>query len=914
MPPKAKKSSTTSVKIIENNYLPSPVSLSLILKGDGLGPGDWIFLTVFNGNVIFETKWNKNLNLQCDSLPVDLKQPHYQSLIADKPLVFIIRSVGGKGTKDADPLLNADNCAGATFDLFPLVLGEREIYLEVHLINIVTGMPTGCAVEVSAKTDENIQNDKIPLIITMISGHCFPITRGGTAYISAIGLNDIHDPQAAKFGMSLSTSNAAKIVWASACNGGLAANTAFDVPCEDKFLADDLELMVTDTCTSVYWNSMTRVLVDSTSLRERLPLPFLVEIAGVPKVGKIDVRGRYMALVDAGVLLEPGQFGVTTCARLLFYNESNLPEGTGALLELPPASAKTVSARDATFVTDESGHAAYIVMRFDLFDPLNVKLKISSLFEVLGFPTPEGFVAPINELYVDTAPDDTPIDIRRIRKEGGAVAVHKELSTLSCRGKVQMNQSTKRTAANRLLTRMRHLVRQFPPGECSNIEWQDTVTAQHAASRRAVTASFAPQPPPLRTSSRIAAVRSRMAGDSRIADEHLKNNLIAAANHPRVLFSKALRYLEVKNNSEARSYLLQALSAQTRNRYLLWAFGGSEFDKEESYEIAVAAFRIAVKGDTSDGTTGAVGWAALHALHHYNQNIYAAFVTARKMRKAYELPREWVKFLQRWVEISGEEEIFWLPATINFKYPLLVAAAFFLCLRCYKCSERLLQCVEEGCATRGARYCSKNEVTVDIFYIRASSLVLQGELDKALQLTEQGIRQYGPCAMMSQLRAVCLTYLRDWDSVCDSAFLVTERAGAENCPWLLLRAALGVMKSDLDAAMQRAARAHKVAPSPYSALLISRIYARKGEQKLAERWAAAAVKTESLLADGWAFLAILAMMDRNVDRARAMLRTAKQAGPLSADIEEELRKMMKIVPIETLPGALVKDLCLCDYY
>ncbi|XP_034840199.1 uncharacterized protein [Maniola hyperantus] len=918
MPPKTpkpilvtEKSSAASEKELS---VPCSLTLSFVLKGDGFGPGDWNLLVLFNGQIILETKWHKNHTLHYDSLPVDLKQSYYQSLLAEQPLIFLVRIVGGKGAKDADPLLNPDNHAGATVDLFPLVLGEKEIFLKVRIINTITGLTTGCAVELSAQIEGEIEHDKIPLMLTMISGHCFPVAREGTVYLSAIGLNGICSSQASSFGMSLSSSNATKVVWASACNAGLVGNSTFNVPREDKFVPDDLELMVTDTCNSVYWNSMTRVLVDSGDLRERLTSQFLIEIAGVPKTGKIDVRSRYMAFVDAGVLLEPGQFGVTVCTRLLFYNESYLPEGTGALLELPVTSAKLVSARDTDYVTDDSGHAAYIVMRFDLFDPLTAKAKMATLFEVLGFPSPEGNAAPTNELYVDTVSAETPLDVRRIRKEGGALAVHKELIGLSCRGKVQINQNLKRTAASRLLSRMRSLVKQFPPGECSFLQWQDTVIAQHAASRRALTSSFAPQPPPPHTSSRVAAVRSRLAGDMRIAEHHIEKNFVAAPKHPRVLLAKVLRCLEENSDSEARDYLLQALTAQTRNRYLLWTFGGIHYDKEGSYEIAAAAFRIAVMGDTSDGTMGAVGWAALHALHHYNLNASAAFVAARRMRKAYELPREWKKFLQRWVETSGEEETFWLPATLNIENPMLLASAFFLCLRCYKFSERLLQCVEEGCVTRGSRYGFENKLTVDNYYIRAASLILQRELEKALELTEQGINLYGPSAIMSQMRAVCLTCLRGWDSKCNSALLEADRAGAETCPLLLYRGALGVLKSDPSEALQRAARAHKVAPSPHTALIISRVYAKIGEEKLAERWAAAAVNTEPLLADGWAFLAILAMSDRNIDKARMMLRTAKQAGPISSDLEEELTKIMKIVPIETLPSALVKDLCLCEYY
>lgn len=893
---------------------PRSVSLSLELIGEGLGPGDWLFLTIFNGQVILETKWYDKHKLYSEALPLDLKESYYQSLIADQPLIFLIRLAGGKGTKDPDPLLNVDNRAGATVDLFPLILGEEHIFIEVPIIYINTGLKTDCAVKVSAKSIGESDRTRIPLMLTMISAHCFPSVREGTVFISAVGLNDILDPLAVNFGMSLSSNSAKKILWASASNGGYAANTSFNIPSEDKFIAPDLQLNKSDACNSFYWNAMKRVLVDSTKLRDRLRSPFLIDIAGVPRVGKIDVRGRYMAFVDAGVLLEPGQFGVTTCAKLLYYNEAILPDGISGLLELPPTSAK-ITARETDLVTDEYGHTAYVIIRFDLFYPLTAKAKISSLFEVIGFPPPQGSAIPVDELSIDISSDDINIDVNHIKKECGALFVHKELSGLACKGSAQVTQGIKRTAANRLLLRIRSMLKLFPPASnCSSTEWQDIVTAQHAACRRAVTSSFAPQPPQPCLSAPVASARCRIAGDKRIAEHHIEKNLEASPEQPRPLLAKVLRLLEERNDDLARNFLLEALSAQTRNRYLLWIFGGTEYGNENSGEIAAAAFRIAVKGDTSDGTTGTIGWAALHALYHNRGNIYAAFVAARKMRKSFELPREWKIFYHRWVEMSGEEERFWMPDIVDSSNPILIAAAFFLCLRCYKFSERLLKCFEEGCLTRGSRFDLKINSTVDIYYLRAASLILRRQLDAALEMTEKGIKKFGPSAMMSQMHAVCLTCIRGWDGECERALDEADRAGADICPALLLQAALGGLKSNPSVSLQRAARAHKIAPSAHSALTIGRVYAKLREEKLAERWAAAAVNLEPLLSDGWAFLALLAMYDRNIDKARMMLRTAKQAGPISPDMEEDLKKIMKIVGVQSLPDSIVKDLCFCEYF
>ncbi|XP_050345758.1 uncharacterized protein LOC126770403 [Nymphalis io] len=891
---------------------PCSINLSLILEGNSFGPGDWIFLIIFNGLILSEIKWKNKMELNLESLPLDLKLSFHQSLIAEQPLIFIVRVAGGKGAKDPDPLLNTDNKAGANVDLLPLLMGEEKVLLKIPLLIINTGFSSGCAVYVCAKLSGEVNNTRIPLMITMLSAHCLPAAREGTVYLSAIGLNGLHDPTPVSFGMSLSSFNASKIVWASASNGGLAANTAFNIPCEDIYIPDNLKTADSDTCNSVYWNAMKRILIDPQRLRDRLNSEFLVEIAGVPRVGKIDIRGRYMAFINLGVLLEPGQFGVTACAKLMYYNEADLPNGVGGLLDLPPTSAK-ISARETDLIIDDYGHESYILLRFDLFEPLTAKAKIATLFENMGFPPPQGSAVPQSELGVEASREDPIIDARLIRNEGGALSVHKELNSLTCKGTVQMNQSIKRTAANRLLLRIRSMLKQFPPGECSKVELQDIITAQHAASRRAVTSSFAPQLPQPMPSSRIASARSRLAGDKRIADEHINKNLRAAPRHPRSLLSKALRCLEEENEAAARDYLLEAISAQSRNRYLLWMFGGIGYNDRQG-EISAAAFHIAVKGDPSDGTTGAIGWAALHALYHYNKNFYAAFVAARKMRKSCELPREWKKFLQRWAETSGEEEVFWIPSLLNADNPMLIASAFFLCLRCYSFSERLLLCIEEGCVTRGSRLHLKTKISVDIFYLRAASLILRRKLDKALELTEWGIKSFGPSAIMSQMHATCITCLRGWDGECENAFIEADRTGVEPCPWLLLQAAMGGLKSDPLSALQRAARAHKVAPSAHSALVIGRVYAKIGEDSLAERWLSAAVKLEPLLADGWAYLALLAMYDRNIDKTRTLLRTAKQAGSVSNDIEQELKKVMKIVRANSLPDLLVKDLCFCEYY
>ncbi|XP_013189990.2 uncharacterized protein LOC106134473 [Amyelois transitella] len=921
MPPKDSKKTTTTNSAYGDSQMslatpitPRNVSLDLLLQGDNPGPGEWNFIVLFNGQIILDSKWYNNLPLSIENLPFDLKDPYSHELLADKPLIFMLRTSGGKGSKDPDPLLSVDNKAGGNVDLFPLLIGEEEVFTKVSLNFIATGEPTSCVVIVRAKIlgpFEPVQ--QMPLTLTMISAHCMPYAKEGTVYIAAIGLEGIIEKPAVNFGMSLSIATANKIVWATASNGGLAANTAINVPNQDKYIPQNFEPADKDTCRCAYWNAMKRVLIDPTILKEKLGSLLVVEVAGVPRFGKVDVRGRYLAFIDANVLLEPGQFGVTACGNLYFYTEALLPPNSSPLLDIPPMSAKP-SARETDLIMDELGHISYITVRLDLPEPLVPKLKITFLFDMIGFPPPDGPSAPVQELEAQPIPEDTTVDVRRIRKEGGALAIHRELSTLACRGAVPMNQGIKRTAANRLLLRVRTMLKQFPPGDCLEIDWQDTVTGQHAASRRAVTASFAPQPPALKPPPREAAARCRLAGDTKLAEQHIRTNLKIAGSHPRSLLAKALRCLEEKNELDARNYILEALREQTTNRFLLWIYGGQDFNKgPDLVEAASAAFRLSVKGDYSQGTANAIGWAALHALHHANENYCAAFVALKKMRKSYELPKEWDKFLQQWIETSGEEEIFWVPSVVDRENPLLIAAAFFLCLRCFTFCERLLKCIEQGCATRGSRLGLRNKITCDLYYVRAASLIIQKEYDQALEITNAGIKRFGPSSKMSQMRTSCLLSIHGWDGECEAALIETDKSGAQPCPALLLKAAIGGFKSEPEAALQRAARAHKIAPSAHSALTIARIYAKLGEDGLAERWAAASVKMEPYLADGWAMLALLAMYQRNLHKARSSLRTAKQVGNISADIDEELKKAKDLVQLESLSDSLVKNVCFCDY-
>lgn len=906
----------------ETYYSARQVSLSISLEGTTPSSGDWLLLTVFNGHIVMENKWSIVRDNLHTELPIDLKDSNDQLMITEQPLIFLLRTTSEKikSKQDPDPLLHTENRAGASVDMFPLLIGEDEIFLQVPLLFKDSGLPTECVVNVRIVTTEPSEETitSVPFLITMVSAHCLPIARDGTVYVGAIALDNVLEKPQVKFGLSLSTSNAKKSVWATASAASQAANTAISAPNDDIFVPVELILRNTDDCRSFYWNAMNRRRVDPDLLRARLAAPLYFELAGVPKTGKIDVRGRYMAYVDAGALLQPGIHSVTVCSRILLYNEDKVSESVKGMLEIPPSSARQ-SARNSPqtdLVIDEHQHSTYIVIRFDLWEALVPKVKMVNLFKTIGLQSPKGPSTPFDLLDPEPPREDPTIDVRKIRKEGGALAVHKELSGLACRGAVPMNQGIKRTAANRLLMRVRSMLKQFPPGDCSNVEWQDTVTKQHAASRRAVSSSFAPQSPLVRAPPRVAAARCRMAGDMKISDEHIEEaEKSSKTTNPRSIICKALRSLEERYDLEALDYVLEGLNACPRNRFLLWLFGGQQFDKGiEANEIAAAALRISVKGDYSDGTANVIGWAALHTLYHCNKEPYAAFVAARRMRKSYELPCEWSKFYQRWIEESGEEEVYWFPTVVSSRNPFLIAAAFFLCLRCFTFTEMILGCVERGCASIGSRLGLVTKISPDIDYIRAASLILRQRFDDALQVTTEAIGSFGPNAMMSQMRTVCMSCIRGWDGECKIALECAEKAGAVPSPALLLKAALGGINSNPEAALQRAARAHRAAPSGHSALVIARIYAKMNEIRLAERWAAASVKCEPLLADGWAMLALLAMYEKSLDKARTMLRTAKQVGNISPDINEEVKAVMDIVNLEGLPEALVTDLCFCEYY
>ncbi|KAI5634654.1 hypothetical protein NE865_12617 [Phthorimaea operculella] len=901
------------------------IDVMITLKGETPGPVttkkgpiNWRLLFLFDSKIINQTLWEHEKKVKF-SVPINLLDPDHQRKVVEKPLILLLRTSGGKVGKDPDPLIHTDNRAGGTVDLMPLLVGANEIDVKVRLLTPL-GEEFGCKVKVYAIPEgaEMTPLNLVPLAMTMVSGHCFPPSnKDNTVFISAIGLDGLLEVKPAiHFGMSLSNAAATKIFWADACTGGQMLNSHYNVPNDDLFIPADVDIKSNEFCMSTYWNTVKRVLVDPIALRKRLSTSFLFEVAGVPRFAtKVDVRGRYMGLIDARTLLEPNQTTLLTCAKLKYFDEAELPEDIGPLLELPPASTKS-SARSKSpqVCADLQGHTPYVIIKFDLIDPVVPKIALVDMFQTIGFPVPEKHL-PLNELYIEPPPEDPMVDVTKIRHECGALAVHKELSNLACRGPVQMNQSIKRTAANKLLTRVRTMLKQFSPGECSYVDWQDTVTAQHAASRRAVNSSFRPQPPPQRVSVVSAAARARMAGDMRVAAKHIASNLEAHDTHPRHLLAKAIRCLEAMTDTEANFYVLKAIDGQARNRYLLWLLGGIKFDKgEESLEVARAAFQIAVKGDYSDGVACTIGWAALHTLYHFEGNRYGAFVAAKKMRKFFELPRKWREYYEHWVETSGEEEVLWIPESLSVENPFIIASAFFLCIRCYKFSELLLQCLELECATRGSRLNIKTNISSDVYYLRAASLLLRRRKNEALAMMNKALRRFGPSATISQMRLSCLLVEDElWNEECEKALGEVERSGAEIPSAILLRAALGGMKLNLDRALQRAGRAHKRTPCAYTALAIARIFNRKGEHMLAEKWAAGAVKLEPWLADGWAFLAILAMGERDVEKARAMLRTAHQAGPISPDIEHQVKKVMKIVRISALPDSMTKNLCLCDY-
>ncbi|CAB3234653.1 unnamed protein product [Arctia plantaginis] len=914
MGPKGKKldDKLSTVTTASSSYTDPPrfVNFTVRLEGD---PGaEFIFLTILDGAIVFEGKWADDAEFEMETMPLNLNDPGIQALILSNPIIFLLRAIVAKsGKQDPDPLFHTDNRAGGTVDLLPLLIGEEEVFTTVHLVSINTGEFIGCQVTVHAVSPGKMATKLIPLQLTMISANCMPLAKEGTDYISAIGLTDLVKPHGLQFYQTLSSPEAKKVVWATASRIGQSANTAFSIPEEDHFIPPDLEIKPNRHCRSLYWNALNRVLVEPDELLARLSSPFLIDVAGVPKVGKQETRGHFIGWVDAGVLLIPGTFSVTVCTKLFLYNEIQGEQGGGGILNLPPSSAKGVSARENEAVLDESGHNAYVVIRFDLIEPIVPKTTLDYLYDSIGFSPPVGPGWAIETLDIEEKPYDPFVDVGVMRRESGALKVHRELSKLTCIGGVHIPmQSIKRTAAHRLLTRIRTMIKNFPPGDCSYIDWQDTVTGQHAASRRAVTASFAPQPPRPRLPERVAPARARIAGDDRLAEKYVQMNLKVAGSHPRSLICKILRCLEDRNDLDAKNYLLEALNSSTRNRFLLWILGAQEFDKgEEEAIIARNAFQIAVKGDNSDGTINAIAYAGLHAIYHAIGNMYGAHISARKMRKCYKLPNEWAKVLNRWSETSGEEEVFWTPTVISTENPMLIAAAMFLCLRCYKLCERILECVERNCATRGSNI-SHHPQCADVYYLKSALFILRRQLDRAMDVTQQGIKKFGPSPLMSQMRLTCLSCLNKWDSECEKAFKEAEKAGSTPCPSVLYKAAFNRFKIDPKESLQRAALVHKLAPSGHTALLLGRIYAKLGEDDLAERWCAVAVKLEPLLADAWAMLALLAMYQMEFDKARTMLRTAKQAGPISSDIDKNLKKVTAMVQLDLLPDSLVKNLCM----
>lgn len=904
------------------------------------------FVVMFKGQIYVEGPIQHGA-VHVARLSLNLKQPQPRSEVADNPLVFLIKDKTTKPLKAhdtavKDPFLNSEFRAGATLDLFPLALGEEEVFVHVPLVQIPTGDHFGVAVDVFAKMPapnekpkSEKREDRTLLTITMLEAHFLPHIKESKeilVYICAMGLDKLSEPSTLHFGSALSHKDAKRSVWSSVSAIGNAGSTLMSLPDEDVYLPEDvvmesMAISEDSEVKSAYWHAMKRILVDRTELTKRLRIPLFLEIALVPKTGKLEAKARYMAFVDASVLLEPGTYGATVCAKLKYFNEFELSESFSPVLEFPPQSAKTSakSARENKTgrivlepgiiqVTDEQDRDAIVTLRFDLTEPLVPRLKTALLFEIIGYPDASADKSvPFDELYLEPPPDDPTIDVHKIRKECGALAVHKELGALACRGSVPMNQSIKRTAANRLLMRVRSMVKQFMPAPYPMLEWMDTVTSQHAASRRAVTASFMPPPATLRLLPRFAASRSLVGGQEIIANSIIETNLKVLPNHPRSLLLKALTLLEEGENTQALTFILKALDSQPRNRFLLWTYGAQEFFKDyNAYERAIAAFRIGVRGDPSDGIANAIGWAVLHAAHHYNRDRNAAFVATKRMKKYFSLPRKWEEFLNRWGDTSGREELYWNPNYISKANPFLLGAAFFLCLRCYMMTNVLLCCFESGCYFRGSgRRAKTNAAVPDLAYLRAASLLLRRQYSRALKVTDDAISTLGPYPILSQMRNSCLTCERGWDEDCQRALEESERFGIKNSPAVLYQAALHDYKTNPEQALQRASRAHKTYPGPFSALMIGRIYLELGREDLAERWAAMSVKMEPSLTDGWAFLGMLALLSRNIDKAHVLLHTSRQTGIVSADIADEIHRLVMVLHAERLPDSLMKKLCVC---
>ncbi|XP_041977723.1 uncharacterized protein LOC121732036 [Aricia agestis] len=906
------KSNATGATFVDNVNIPH-LDVSLILEGSP-GQGDWILLVIFNGITLSQTNWEDKVDLPEIQILLNLEEANDQTLLADQPLLFLLRTTSSKAAKSSDPLLNHENKAGCSADLLPILLGERKIKVMLPLISLATGKHFNCSLDVCVTySEENIPNiEKIPLLITLLSAHCLPSTKDAPLYAGAMELANVHSP--IHFGISNSDSTTENILWASAAAGGRAAYTNFRIPAEDVFIPWEFDPLNTKRCFSIYWNAMRRILVDPESLRDRLKSQFFVEIAAAQKSGKIDSKYRYMASIDAGVLLEANQYGVTTCAKLVHFDNANFPENVKTILEVPPSSAKARSEHNDT-VADEFGHYPYIVVRFDLYESLTSKTKTLTYYENLGILPPDGLLSSVFELdHPLPQPDDKGIDVSCIRKEAGALAVHEELSKLVSDSVHKKDTCNKKSACNNLSTRVKTMLRNFQVQKTDH--WQNVLASQYRACQRSVQASFAPNldaKPPI-FSRTFAAARARIAGDTRISMQRIKIDLKRFPEHPKPLLALALRCLEESNGKDALTYLYRSLKSQPRNKYVLWTLGAVEFSGSDPREVSKAAFNIAVMGDVCDGITGVIGWAALHTRYHFKRDSYGAFLAAKKMRKWFELEQPWRQFLDRWMSISGEKEIYWDPKAIKYYDPLLFASAFFLCLRCYEFSEQLLFCFKNGCTTRGSRFNVAHTVTNDVYYIRVASLILRKQVTDALVLIDKNVRKFCPSTVMSQMRAVATILLGEWNKDCENAIDEAERMGSKLCPFILYNAGLAKIYTDIDGALQYAARAYKLDSSAFTALLIARIYGKMGNEDLAQRWAAVAVNDEPLLSDGWAFLATLALREQNVTKAISMLRTSEQAGPLSPEIEKDLKKVMKTVGMDSLPMLTSKDICLCEYF
>ncbi|GBP26196.1 hypothetical protein EVAR_74958_1 [Eumeta japonica] len=887
------------------------IEMSLIL--DGILPTEHKFLMIMNREVLLDIIWEDQSNLMLQKLPINLNNPNIASSLIDTPIVLLLRTIS-KSTKEYDPLLHPDNRAGANIDLLPVVLGEETYSIRVNLISLDTGLRTGCSVEIFFETSNSMEN-RIPLLVTMINASCLPPPpKDDTCYIAAMDFEGLCEPSTVSFGLAASTYDAERIKWTSIDMLGNICNSDYFCTREDFYTPPNIDVNTEkDKCKCEYWNNCRRLLIDSSKLLDRLKSPFFVEIAGIPKKGKIEAREHYMGYADMEVLQQPGEYSVTVCAKLSFFDESELPEHITTLLNLPSVKSKGIPIRESNSVFDLFGHTSYVTIRFDLFEPLVPKLRNSKLYEILGLISCTDEWELIDDFEEVPVEKDRTIDTKRIRTGCDALAVHSELCGITALNST-LNQTTKGTAANRLQTRIKTMLKEFYPGDCNYLDWQDIIRSQHSASRRAVTASFAPQPPQQQLPSLFAAARARLMCDHRIVNIHTKTMLDAAPNHPRSLLINVLRNLELFEIQTPLKIINSFLQIQ-KNRYLLWILGALEFDqRSEENDRSFAAFQISVeKQVNSEALCNVLGWAALHVLHHFNGNHQAAFVAAKKMRKFFELPCDWNGFIRRWYIKSGEEECLWNPNLIATKSPFLIASAFFLCLRTYTFSAQLLECYEMGCDKKGSRLEWTLPDQIDKCYLQAASLLLRNHAQDALLHVEECIMNNGPVAKLCQMRAMCLVQMRGWDEECRIAFDTAVKEEAEPSSALLLRAASELLNINFHIALQYAAAAHKMTPCGHSAFIIARIYNKFGEDKLAKRWASAAVRLEMLLSDAWALLAIIAIRENQHDQALALLRTARQAGPINFEIAQEIKNLIALIPSKSTSELLFKNVCLCHY-